>query len=190
MHELRLAGPAGAELDVRAARLKRLGVAAGRNLAIRLLARQPHLDVVRLRRRESHVAGAEQHRAIRQLEPLQHFLRVRRQRLELLVGLLRRRQLHELDLVELMLADQAAHVLAVRAGFAAEARRVGRVADRQLAAVENLAAMQVGQRHLGGRHEIQIPVAGNLEQIRLELRQVAGADERRALTRNGGSISR
>ena len=77
VHELRLAGAAGAELDVRAARLERLGVAAGRDLAIRLLARQPHLDVVGLRRREAHVAGAQQHRAVRQLEPLQHFLGVR-----------------------------------------------------------------------------------------------------------------
>ena len=79
-----------------------------------------------------------------------------------------------------MLADQAAHVLAVGSRLAAEARRVGGVADRQLAAVENLAAMEVGQRHFGGRNQIEIPVAGDLEEIGFELRQVAGADQRRA----------
>src|SRR5262245_66572665 len=47
--ELRLAGTIAAELDARAARLKRLCVAAGRNLAIGVLAGQPDLDVVRLR---------------------------------------------------------------------------------------------------------------------------------------------
>ena len=102
------------------------------------------------------------------------------QPLELVVRLLGRRERHQLDLVELVLADQAAHVGAVRAGLAAEARRVRGVADRQLAAVEDLAAMHVRQRHLGGRHQVQIPVAGDLEQIRLELRQVAGAGQRRA----------
>ena len=37
--------------------------------------------------------------------------------------------------------------------------------------------MQVGQRHLRRRHEIQIPVAGNLEEIGFEFRQVAGAQQ-------------
>ena len=51
--------------------------------------------------------------------------------------------------------------------------------------------MEIGQRHFRGRDEIQIPVAGDLEEIRFELRQVAGARAARALlTRNGGSISR
>ena len=39
--------------------------------------------------------------------------------------------------------------------------------------------MHVRQRHFSGRHQKQVPVAGNLEQVRLELRQVAGAGERR-----------
>ena len=33
--------------------------------------------------------------------------------------------------------------------------------------------MEVRERHLRGRHQIQIPVAGDLEEIGLELRQVA-----------------
>ena len=78
-----------------------------------------------------------------------------------------RGELHELDLVELVLPDQPAHVRAVRAGLAAEARRVCRVPQRQLAAVENLSAVQVGQRHFRGRDQEQIPVAGDLEQVLL-----------------------
>ena len=41
--------------------------------------------------------------------------------------------------------------------------------------------MQVRERHFGGRDQEQIPVAGDLEQILLELRQVARAGERRAV---------
>ena len=39
--------------------------------------------------------------------------------------------------------------------------------------------MEIRQRHFGGRHEIQVPVAGDLEEVLLELRQVPGAGERR-----------
>ena len=63
-------------------------------------------------------------------------------------------------------------------GLAAEAGRVGRVADRQLAAVEDLAAVQVGQRHLRRRDQVEIPLPRDLEEILLELRQVAGAAQR------------
>ena len=66
-----------------------------------------------------------------------------------------RRERHQLDLVELVLADQAAHVGAVRSRLAAEARRVRGVADRQLAAVEDLAAVHVRQRHFRGRHQVR-----------------------------------
>ena len=55
-----LAGSLRTELDVGAARLERHRVAAGRDLAVGLLARQPDLDVVGLRGGESHVAGAQQ----------------------------------------------------------------------------------------------------------------------------------
>ena len=144
--------------------------------------------IVGLGRREAHVARAQQHRAVRQAEAHQHLLGVPRQRLELVVGPLGRRELDELDLVELVLPDQAAHVGAVRSRLAAEARRVGGVTQRQLAAVEDLVAMQVGQRHLGRRHQIQVPVAGDLEEVRLELRQVPRAGQRRS--RSPGTAAR
>jgi hypothetical protein len=39
--------------------------------------------------------------------------------------------------------------------------------------------MHVGERHFGGRHQVEIPFAGNLEQIRLELWKIPGPGERR-----------
>src|SRR6185437_10554603 len=70
---------------------------------------------------------------------------------------------------------------AVGSGLAAEARGVGRVAQWQAAAVEDLAAMQVGQRHFSGRNQIQIPLTRDLEEILLELRQIAGPAQRLAV---------
>ena len=80
-----------------------------------------------------------------------------------------------------MLTDQPAHVLTVRSGLAAKTRRVRRVVDRQVAPVENFAAVQVRQRNLRGWNQIQIPLAGNLEEILLELGQLARAGQRRTV---------
>ncbi len=41
--------------------------------------------------------------------------------------------------------------------------------------------MEIGQRHFGSRHQIQVPVAGDLEQVLLELREVSRAVQRRAV---------
>ena len=48
-------------------------------------------------------------------------------------------------------------------------------------AIEYFAAVHVRERDFSGRHHVQIPVAGNLEQVRLELREVAGSGQRRAV---------
>jgi len=76
-----------------------------------------------------------------------------------------------------MLADETAHVGAVRTSLAPEAWRVRRVAKRQLSAVENLAAIEIGQRNFGRRDEIEIPIAADLEKILFELRKIARAAE-------------
>ena len=61
-------------------------------------------------------------------------------------------------------------------GLGAEARRERRVLLRQGGRVEDLAAVQVRHRHLGGGDQVERPVAGRcLEEIVLELRQLAGA---------------
>ena len=59
---------------------------------------------------------------------LQNILGVGGQLLEFVVALVRPRELHQLDLLELVLADDAAHVASVGAGLAAEARRVAQSA--------------------------------------------------------------
>ena len=62
--------------------------------------------------REAHVAGAERDHAIGQLELLQDGFGVPGELLVRGVRLLRVHDLHQLDLVELVLADHAARVLA------------------------------------------------------------------------------
>ena len=175
------AGPAagrGPVLDVGAARLEVLAVGAGGDLAVARLPRQPDLEVVGLRRREPHVAGGQRHDPVGKPEPAEHGLRGLGEHLELRVAGLRRGEVDELDLVELVLADQAAHVAAVGAGLGAEARRVGAVAARQRRLLEDLAAVQVGHRHLGGRDEVEVGSL-DVEEVGLELGQLAGADQRR-----------
>src|SRR4030065_554674 len=71
---------------------------------------------------------------------------------------------HHLDLVELVLADEAADVLPVRPGFAPETGRVGDEAYRQDRTVEDLVAVDVRQRHLRGRDEVPVE-AFELEQV-------------------------
>src|SRR5262245_31143681 len=114
---------------VHAPGLEVAAIGAGRNLAIGLLPRQPHLDVVGLLRGETHVAGREHDDAIGKAETLQDLLRTCRHALVLLRRLLRRRDRDELDFGELMLADHAARVLAGGARFGAEARRAGGDSD-------------------------------------------------------------
>ncbi|MNN05903.1 hypothetical protein D3C81_1186780 [compost metagenome] len=55
--------------------------------------------------------------------------------------------------------------------------------QRQLLGVEDLPGDDVGQRHLGGRDQVQIGIvlATDLEQVFLEFRQLAGALQRRSL---------
>src|SRR5688572_26962297 len=128
--ELSLPRALRAVLDAGAARLEGFRVAAGGNLAVGVLPRQPDLEVVGLRGGKADVAAAQKHAAVRKLELRQHRLGVAGESLELVVRLLRRGEGHQLHLVELMLPYQAAHVGAIGPGFAAETRRIRGVADR------------------------------------------------------------
>ena len=86
---------------------------------------QPDLDVVGLLRGKAHVAGAQRHHAVVQVEPAQHFFGAGEHALVLVLALLRRGDGDELDLGELMLADHAAGVFARRPRLGAKARRTG-----------------------------------------------------------------
>ena len=73
-----------------------------------------------------------------------------------------------------MLADDAAHIASVGPGLAAEAGRVGAQLDGQLVEVERFVAIEIRHRDFGGGDQPEIRVL-ELEQIRCELRQLAGA---------------
>ena len=110
-------------------------------------------------------------------QALQDLLGVAGQLRESVVARLLRGEVDQLDLVELVLADQAADVLAVGAGLAAEAGGVGGVAARQIRLLERLPAVQVGQRHLGGGHQVVVGPL-ELEQVGLELGELSRSDQR------------
>src|ERR1035438_3379766 len=105
VHQLRFLAAFRAITDVRASRLKIREVRARGNLAEETLSRQPYFDVIGLRRRKTQVGGAERHRAIVQAEFLQYGLGIARQLLVLLPRLLRLGELHQFDLLKLVLAD-------------------------------------------------------------------------------------
>src|SRR2546430_308911 len=90
------------------------------------------------------------------------------------------RESYQLHFVELMHAQQTARILAGGPRFAPEARGVGGVAERQLGAVEDLVAMQVGERNFGRGDEEQI-VGRGLVRFVFELGDLAGALHRLAL---------
>src|SRR6185437_70302 len=102
------------ETRLHAPRLELAAIGAARDLAIGPLAGQPDLDVVGLARGEAHVAGAQQHDPIGEAETLQHFLGAGSHALVLLARAIGMGDRDELDLLELMLADHAAGVLAGR----------------------------------------------------------------------------
>ena len=80
-----------------------------------------------------------------------------------------------------MVAEDPLHVLTIRARLAAIARRAGRVLARQRALRQHLAAVQRGQRDLGGRDQVErAALVGlvRLEELLLELGQLAGAQHR------------
>src|SRR5206468_6699131 len=102
--------------------------------------------------RGADVARAERHHPVMEPELLQRRLRVAHQLLERVQRDLGPLEPDELDLVELVLPDDALRVLAVAAGLAAEAWGEGAVLPRKV--FEDLVAVVVRDRHLRRRDEI------------------------------------
>jgi hypothetical protein len=180
--------------------LEGLAVAAGADLAVGALPRQPDLEVIGLGGAEAHVAGAQRHHAVGQLQRLQHGLGVAHHLFQCGVAVLGVGYLHHLDLVELVLADHAARVAPGAAGLGAEAGAVRRQLDRQLRGVQDALAHAVGQADLAGGYEVllllrRLALARALggraasvdpEHVVLELGQLPGADQDLAVDDVGG----
>ena len=81
------------------------------------------------------------------------------------VGVLGADELDELNLLKLMLTDDAAGIAAGRSSLGAEAGRVGGVGNGQAGVVEDFVAEEVGDGDLGGGDEPVVVVfelpAGN-----------------------------
>ena len=72
--------------------------------------------------------------------------------------------------------DQPARVPAVGTRLRPEARRPGRIGQRQIPGGQRFACVQIRERNLGGGDEEQLPVRDpGLEEVFLELGQLAGA---------------
>ncbi len=92
--------------------------------------------------------------------------------LQRLLRLLRAYELHQFHFFELVLADHAAGVPAIAAGFTAEARGMAGEAQPLLAqfgVLEDSLARDIGHRHLGRGDQVKILLAAQLEQVLLEL---------------------
>jgi len=73
---------------------------------------------------------------------------------------------------KLMLADQAARVLAVRAGLAAETGGSTNKRLRERRRIEDLFAIEVRDRHFRGRDQVVLLLTGELEEVLFELREL------------------
>ncbi|MCW0417619.1 hypothetical protein NB689_003373 [Xanthomonas sacchari] len=176
MQQLGLAGGGVAPARLHAPRLEVAAVGAGGDLAIGLLRRQPDFQVVGLAGREAHVAGAQQHLAVRQAKRLQHHFGAAGHAFVFGGAVLRAAHADQFHLLELVLADHAAGVAAAAAGLGAEAQRVRSHAQRQALGLDDLVAHQVGQRDFRGGDQIALLFAQRGgEHVFLELRQLAGA---------------
>ncbi len=85
--------------------------------------------------------------------------------------------LHELHLVELVVPEHAARVLAVCTGLAPEAGRVTDKFQRQGFERDDLVAHDIGQRYFGGRNEIELSFFAprHDKQIGFQFRQLSRA---------------
>ena len=89
--------------------------------------------------------------------------------------LFRARDRDQFDLLELVLADHAAGVAAMAAGFGAETHRMRGHAQRQRGVFDDAVAHDVGQRHFAGGDQVTAVVTEvGGEQVVFELGQLAG----------------
>ncbi len=89
------------------------------------------------------------------------------------------RKLHQLHFLKLVLPDDAAHILPIRACLAAEAWCVGGKGNRQAGLIEHLIAIQIRDRHFRRRNQPQILLSmRHAKRISRKLRQLPRAVHR------------
>src|SRR6266481_1514611 len=170
--------------DTGAPRLEGFAVRAGRDLSKFVARRQPDFDVVGFCRSKAHVAGAEQHGAIVQAELLKNGFCISYQRFVLFVAFLRMGELEELNLLELMLAEDPAGVFSGGAGFGAEAGGPCGDVDGEFIFGNRFVPIQIVKFYFRSRCKPEIGVL-YFEEIGGELRQLARAGERRSVYQKG-----
>src|ERR1035441_590814 len=94
-----------------------------------------------------------------QSEFSQYGFGVVRQLLEFVVRSLGTRELYQFDLLKLVLADNSAHVFAVRSGLAAKTGSIGSQRNRQARRVQHFISIEVGHRNFGRRNQPEILLA-------------------------------
>ena len=140
--------------------------------------REPHFDVVRLRRGEAHVSRAQLHDAIVQTELLKDQFGIGNQRFEFRVTFFRPRELEHFDFLKLVLALQAARIFPGGSGLGAETGCPRAELDRQGVGVESFIAIETGKFDFGRRRQPKVR-AFEVKHIRREFRQLAHAGQRR-----------
>src|SRR5271156_1155675 len=173
MYKFRLALALRTIADIRPPRLETFKVRARRNLAKKILSRQPHFYIVSLGRGESYIAGAQRDHSIMQSEFLQHRLGIVSQLLQFIIRGLGTREFHQFNLLKLVLPDNSAHVLTIGTRFAAKTRGIRRQRNRQARSVQHLVAIKIRYRNLRRRNQPKILLAmRHAKQIRRKLWQL------------------
>src|SRR6266576_6276490 len=91
-----------------------------------------------------------------QTQFLKHSFRVACELFQFFVRVARMRELDQFDLLELVLADDAANILPIRSGLAAKAWRIGGKTQGQTCSLERLVAVEIRDRNFGGRNQPEI----------------------------------
>src|SRR5712675_1306499 len=180
VHEFTLPASLGLETNSRPPCLKGLAIGARGNLAKFIAGGQPDLEVIGFRRCKAHVAGAEQHGSVMQAQFLQHCFGVSSQGFVLFVTFLGMRELEKFNLLELVLPQDAARVLASRSRFGTEAGGPSGHLEWQFVFWNGLVAIEVVKLHFAGGREPEVG-ALNLEEISSKFWQLAGSEQRRAV---------
>ena len=94
---------------------------------------------------------------------------------ELIVRIVRPREFHQLDFLKLMLANDAAHILPVRARLTAKAGSICSKRNGQTAGIEQFIPVQIRNRDLSRRNQPQLLLSmRNPEEIGGKLGKLSG----------------